>query len=76
MTAKEIVEEVRRLAEDPDKKRWARDEEMRCLIAAGAKVIKNGKTEGNKYVTEVIYEGIHFTHASHNPLIPTNSIFH
>ena len=71
MTAQEIVEEVRRLAVDPDKKRWIRREEMLCLIDAGAKVIKSGRTEGNMHVIEAVYEGITFIHVNPVQLIPT-----
>ena len=70
MTAQEIVEEARLLAEDPDNKRWASREEMLCLINAGARVINDSEIEGGKYVIEAIYDSIHFAHVSIYPLIP------
>ena len=71
MDAKEIVKEARQqFAQNHDKKQWVRREEMDCLIAAGARIIiKNGKTEGRIYVTEAIFEGIHFITAGPEPLI-------
>lgn len=54
-----------------DKKAWAEEAEMRALIAAGAKVIRNYRQDNGSHVTEVIFKNIPFTHTSKHSLIPT-----
>lgn len=74
---KYLLEASRHLEASGDKKVWARETEMRELLAAGAKVIiLNKKQITGTYVTEVKCEGICFTHTSRDPLILTNPIFH
>ena len=75
------VEEVVRKAKESmaaygDYKTWSTEDEMYALITAGAKIVMNKKQDSGIHLTEVIYEGIYFTHSSTSPLISTNPILH
>lgn len=65
-----VLEASQDLEATGDKKAWAREVEMRALIAAGAEVVRNCKQIDGTHLTEVIFENIHFTHAGQYPLIP------
>ena len=47
-------------AKAPGEKRWVTDEQMSCLIAAGAKVYKDAETLGGVHVKEAVYKDITF----------------
>ena len=79
MNLKKVVEDAKLHMEAfDDCKAWAGEEEMRALIAAGAKVTRRDyKQISGTYVTEVVYQDICFTHASFRPLFKIRTaIFH
>ena len=56
-----------------DEKAYVNEKVMKALIKAGAQIIKNHKQYTGTYLIEVMFDGIHFTHTSRDPLIPTIS---
>lgn len=52
-----------------DKKVWVKEAEMRALIAAGAKVVRNYRQIDGTHLTEAIFKDIYFTHSGEYQLI-------
>ncbi len=57
-----------------DHKFYVEREKALTLIRAGAKVIVNRQQITGPWLTEFLYDGVHFTHASADPLIPETPV--
>lgn len=55
----------RRTAEDRDKKTYASDAEVDCMIRNGASILRMYRQIGSgTIVTELLYQGLHFINAT------------